>query len=166
MMRRHLLYGSYTDKSNEVLQTGASLMRDRVRSGLIAALVLAVVALAIQGGQEMAYRAEARALFVATMQTECNEALAQANSLSRTAGANSSSTLGRIRSSVRAMEDVNRIRMNLDGGRAYVPDETFSELYTILDNYSSRLLTGMNTGDMQGQLQAALEALQAMVGAL
>ena len=165
-MRRHLLYGSYTDKSSEVLQTGAGLMRERVRNGVIIALVVAVAALAVVGGQAVAYRSEARSLFIATMQTECNEALAQANSLSRTAGANSSATLGRIRSSVRAMEDVNRMRGNLEGGRYFVPEETFSQLYTILDNYSSRLTTGMNTGDMQGQLQTALEALQAVIQGL
>ena len=165
-MRRHLLYGSYTDKSNEVMQTGAGLMRQRVRTGIIIVLVLAVTALGILGGQAMAYRAEARSLFISTMQTECIEALNQTNSLSRTAGANSAATLGRIRSSVRAMEDVNRIHGALEGGRAFVSDETFTALYNILDNYSSRLLTGMNTGDMQGELQAALEALQTVIFAL
>ena len=163
IMRRHLLYGSYTDKSNEVTLTGAGLLRERVRTGLIILLLLAVVALSVFGGQAMYYRSEARSLFLATMQTECIEAINQTNSLSRTAGANSSATLGRIRSSVRAMEDVNRIHGNLEGGRAFVSEETFSALYEILDNYSSRLLTGMNTGDMQGQLQAALESLQTMV---
>ena len=162
-MRRHLLYGSYTDKSNEILQTGASVMRHRVRTGVIIALALAVIALSVFGAQAMAYRSEARSLFISTMQTECIEALNQANSLSRTAGANSAATLGRIRASVRAMEDVNRMQGNLENGRAFVPVETFTELYSILDNYSSRLLTGMNTGDMQGQLQAALEALQTLV---
>lgn len=163
IMRRHLLYGSYTDKSNEVMMTGASLMRERVRTGAIILLVLVAAVLGILGGQAMYYRSEARSLFFSTMQTECIEAINQANSLSRTAGANSSATLGRIRSSVRAMEDVNRIQGNLEGGRAFVTDETFSALYEILDNYSSRLLTGMNTGDMQGQLQTALESLQTMV---
>ena len=162
-MRRQLLYGSYTDKSGEVMQTGAGLMRERVRIGAIIVLALAVAALAVLGGQAMAYRAEARSLFIATMQTECIEALNQSSSLSRTAGANSSATLGRIRASVRTMENVNRLQGSLDGGRAFVPEETFSELYTILDSYSSRLLTGMNTGDMQGELQSALEALQAVV---
>ena len=165
-MRRQLLYGSYTDKSGEVMQTGAGLMRERVRIGAIIVLALAVAALAVLGGQAMAYRAEARSLFVMTMQTECTEALNQSSSLSRTAGANSSATLGRIRASVRAMEDVNRIQGNLDHGRFFVPEETFAELYTILDSYSSRLLTGMNTGDMQGQLQTALEALQTLIAEL
>ena len=163
VMRRHLLYGSYTDKSSEVLQTGAGLMRERVRTGVIIVLILAVAALGIFGGQAMAYRSEARSLFISSMQTECIEALNQANSLSRTAGANSAATLGRIRSSVRAMEDINRIQMGLEGGRTFVAEETFSDLYSILDNYSNRLLTGMNTGDMQGQLQTALEELQTLI---
>ena len=165
-MRRHLLYGSYTDKSNDVMLTGAGVMRERIRTGVIIVLILAVATLAVLGGQAMAYRSEARSLFAVTMQTECVEALNQVSSLSRTAGANSSATLGRIRSNVHSMETVNRLQNNLEGGQAFVPSETFSELYTILDQYSSRLLTGMNTGDMQGELQAALEALQAMISEL
>lgn len=161
-MRRHLLYGGYRDKSGDVLQTGASVTRARVRNGLIALLVLALAVMGVLGGQAMAYRTETRALFVSILQTECIDALSQVNSLSRTAGANSSVTLGRIRASIRVMENINRLHLNLDN-RAYISDETFSELYTILDNYSSRLLTGMNTGDMQGQLQTALEALQTLI---
>lgn len=161
-MRRQLLYGSYTDKSNEITQTGAALMRERVRMVLIILLAAAVIVLGVLGGRAMYYRSEARSLFVATMQTESGEALSLANSLSRTAGANSSATLGRIRSSVRAMETVNRLKGNLDG-QPFLPEEIFSELYTILENYSSRLQTGMNTGDLQGELQAALETLQTKI---
>lgn len=166
-MRRHLLYGSYTDKSNEVLQTGAGLMRERVRNILTIALVLAVAGLAIIGGRALAYRAESRSLFVATMQTECNEALSLTNSLSRTAGASSSTTLGRIRSNVHTMDTLNQLHANLEGGgQYYVPVEVFTNLYTILDNYSNRLITGLNTGDLQGELQTALEGLQALISEL
>ena len=164
-MRRHLLYGSYTDKSNEVMQTGAGLMRERIRNILILVLVLVIAGLGVIGGQALAYRREARGLFTATLQTECNEALSLSNSLSRTAGANSSATLGRIRANLHAMETANRFHQNLDG-HALLPDETFSKLYAILDTYSSRLLTGMNTGDLQGELQTALEALQTQVAGL
>lgn len=166
MMRRHMLYGSYTDKSSEVLQTGAGLMRERVRNVLILVLVLAVAAMAVLGGQAFAYRSETRALFVATMQTECNEALSLTNSLSRTAGANSSTTLGRIRANVHTMDNLNELHARLEGGRYYVPTEKISNLYTILDNYSNRLITGLNTGDLQGQLQAALEELQGLISKL
>ena len=159
MMRRQLLYGSYTDKSHEAAQTAAGMMRDRVRTVLILVLLVALVAMGIYGGQAVRYRAEARSLLVSTMQTESNEAVSLANSLSRTAGGNSAATLGRIRASVRAMETANRMKGNLDG-KFFLPEETFLDIYTILENYSNRLLTGMNTGDLQGELQAALEALQ------
>lgn len=159
MMRRQLLYGSYTDKSHEAAQTGAGVMRDRVRTVLIVILLAGLIAMGILGGRAMYYRTEARSLFVATMQTESNEAVSLANSLSRTAGGNSAATLGRIRACVHAMETANRMQGNLDG-RAFVPEETFSDIYTILETYSTRLLTGMNTGDLQGELQTALEALQ------
>ena len=166
MMRRQKLYGSYTDKSAEVLQTGAGLMRERVRNILLILLVLAVAGLAVVGGRAFAYRSETRSLFVATMQTECNEALSQCNSLSRTAGANSSATVGRIRANIHTMDTLNQLHARLEGGHYYVPVETFTELYTILDNYSSRLLTGLNTGAEQGKLQTALEELQALVSGL
>lgn len=162
MMRRQLLYGSYTDKSHETAQTAAGVMRDRVRTVLIIVLLVALVAVGVYGAQAVRYRMEARSLLVATMQTESNEAVSLANSLSRTAGGNSAATLGRIRANVHAMETANRMQANLEG-RPFLPEETFSEIYTILENYSSRLLTGMNTGDLQGELQTALEALQAKV---
>lgn len=166
IMRRHLLYGSYTDKSGEVLQTGASVFRDRIRTGLLIVLALAVAAMAVIGGQAVAYRSEARALYIATMQTECTEALSMTSSLSRTAGASSSTTLGRIRANVHTMEAVNRFQGNLEGGHPFVPEETFSALYALLDSYGSRLLTGMNTGDLQGDLQTALETLQTTLSGL
>ena len=161
MMRRQLLYGSYTDKSRESAQTGAGLMRDRVRTVLILGLLAALIAMGVYGGQAIRYRMESRSLLIATMQTESNEAVSLANSLSRTAGGNSAATLGRIRANVHAMENANRMRANLDG-RPFLPEETFSDIYTILENYSTRLLTGMNTGDLQGELQTALEALQVL----
>ena len=159
MMRRQLLYGSYTDKSREAAQTAAGVMKDRVRTVLILVLLAGLVAMGIVGAQAMRYRTEARSLLVGTMQTESNEAVSLANSLSRTAGGNSAATLGRIRASVHAMETANRMKGNLDR-HAFLPEETFQAIYKILDEYNSRLLTGMNSGDLQGELQAALEALQ------
>lgn len=167
MMRRHLLYGSYSDKSSDVLQTSANLMWDRIRNVLVIVLILGIVAMAVYAGRAVSYQSDARELFVKAMQTEMTEALSLSSSLSRTAGANSNTTLGRIRACVHAMDTINEIHGNLEGGgRYYVPVETFSSLSTILDNYSSRLLTGLNTGDMQGELQDALEQLQTMVSGL
>lgn len=165
-MRRQLLYGSYSDRSRVSGQTGASVMRERVRNILVAVLILVIVALGVTGGRAIAYRSSARGLFVSTLQTECDTALGHCSTLSRTGGANSSAMLGRIRASVYAMDMANQYNGILEGGRRLVPDDRFTALYDILDQYANRLLTGMNTGDMQGELQAALEELQTLVAAL
>lgn len=162
-MRRHLLYGSYTDKSTETQQTGAGQRRERVRNILVILLVVIIAAMGVFGGQAIAYRSEARTQLVAIMQAECRDAVSQTNTLSRTAGANSAATLGRIRSCVHAMDTVNTLRAGLERGRYFLPVETFTALYATLDNYSSRLLTGMNTGDLQGELEQELIALQDIV---
>lgn len=164
-MRRQMLYGSYHDKSSEVLQTGASLMRERIRNVLVIVLALVIAALAVIGGQALAYRSEARSRFLVTMQTEVNEAVAQCSSLSRTAGASSSSALGRIRANIHTMDTVNSLRQSLEGAY-YVLPEKFTELYAMLDSYSSRLQTGLNTGDLQGDLQMKLEELQSLIAGL
>lgn len=166
-MRRHSLYGGYSDKSSEVVQTGKNLLFDRIRNVLMILLIAGIIAMAVYAGRAVSYQSDARELFVQTMQNEITEALSLSSSLSRTAGANSNTTLGRIRACVQTMDTVNQIQGNLEGGgRYFVPLETFSSLTAILDNYSSRLLTGLNTGDMQGELQTALENLQLLVSGL
>lgn len=165
-MRSGSMYESYKDKSNEALQTGASVMQRRISIAVIIVLLGSVIALGILGGRAMFYRSEARSLFISTIQTESNESVSLVNSLSRTAGTNSSATLGRIRANVRTVETANRLYGSLEGGKTLLPAEIFTELYTILENYSSRLQTGMNTGDLQGDLLAKLEEMQALAAAL
>lgn len=64
----------------------SSQLRRRVQSIFTMLLLVAVIALAIFGGNAMRYQSSAHELFVQKIQTECGNALQLCNTLSRTAG--------------------------------------------------------------------------------
>lgn len=159
--------GNYRMGSRGGMAEGSPTLWQRARDVLILLLVAAVVALAVLGGQAMAYRASAHDLFVKRIQTECGDALTLTASLSRTAGANSAATLGRIRSHVYTMDTLNQLNVGLEGGdRFFVDEAEFSALYGLLDEYSNKLITGMVTGDLQTALTEQLTALLAQLNEL
>lgn len=159
------MYHRYTSRAGGLNPQGNRL-KERLRTGLILLLVAAVVLLAVFGGRAMAYRSEAHTTFVSRMQTECGNAISQTSSLSRTAGANSSATLGRIRSHIYAMDTINQINVGLDGDGYLVSNDQFTALYELLDEYVTTLTTGMATGDLQTSLTNSLNELYALVDAL
>ena len=132
----------------------------RFKNFLLLILLIGVIVLAIFGGRGMAFRSEAKTLFISKIQLECGNALNLTNGLSRTAGATSSQTLGRIRSHVYAMETINDLSVGLEGASGYlIQDDWFTTLYAVLDEYSNKLITGMTTGDQQTTLLGALQTL-------
>lgn len=140
--------------------TGAPKLKERVKSVVLLLLLIALVLLAVFGVPAMRFRAEAKELFIARIQLECGNALSLTNSLSRTAGANSSVTLGRIRSCVYAMETINSLNVGLNGASGWIIQEDwFTSLYSMIDSYSSQLLTGMSTSEQQTALYSALQTL-------
>lgn len=159
------MYHRYTSRAGGLNPQGNRL-KERLRTGLILLLVAAVVLLAVFGGRAMAYRSEAHTTFVSRMQTECGNAITLTSSLSRTAGANSSATLGRIRSHIYAMDTINQINVGLEGGGYLVGNDQFTALYALLDEYVTTLTTGMATGDLQTSLTNSLNELYALVNAL
>ena len=122
-------------------------------------LLAAVILLAVFGGRAISFEAETRSTFIQRMQTECNDAVSLTTALSRTAGASSSATLGKIRSHVYAMDAINQLNVGL-GGNYLISNDIFTSLYAIIDDYSNRLITGMVTGDSQTALANALTTLQ------
>lgn len=158
------MYQRYTSRTGG-MQSGGNAMVNRIRNIIMLVLVLAVLMLSIFGGRAMSYQAESHTTFVHRLQTECNDALSLTSSLSRTAGASSSATLGKIRSHVYAMDTINQLNMGLDGTYLVSNDE-FTNLYAIIDDYSNRLITGMVTGDQQTALTGALTALAETVAYL
>lgn len=143
---------------------GSDQLRRRVQTIFTMLLLAAVIALAIFGGNALRYQAAAHELFVQKIQTECGNALQLCNTLSRTAGSSSSSTLGKIRQHVYSMQTINDLNVGLEGASGWMVQESyFSNLYTLLDNYETKLVTGMTTGDYQTQLLQTLTELYEQV---
>ncbi|MGN0747127.1 MAG: hypothetical protein ACI4ML_10665 [Aristaeellaceae bacterium] len=159
------MYQHYMSRKGSSMQPGGNTLFNRIRTALILVLLAAVILLAIFGGRAMSFEAETRSTFVHRMQTECNDALSLTTALSRTAGASSSATLGKIRSHVYAMDTINQLNVGL-GGNYLISNDTFTSLYAIIDDYSNRLITGMVTGDSQTALANALTSLQETVAYL
>lgn len=145
-------------------RSGSSVVRQRLHSVLTLLLLAAVVALAIFGGNAMRYESSAHDLFIRKMQVECASAVQACNTLSRTAGSSSSSTLGKIRQHVYSMQTINELNVGLSGASGWLVQETyFSNLYAMLDEYENKLITGMTTGDAQTQLLQTLTNLYNLV---
>lgn len=158
------MYHRYTSRSEGRQSTASPRLQERIRNILLILLTVACILLAIFGGRAMSFQADASATFVRRIQTECNDALSLTGSLSRTAGANSAATLGRIRSHVYAMDTINQLNVGLQGAGGYLIDNAvFTQLYSLLDDYSDKLITGMQTGDLQTELTTSLTELSGLV---
>lgn len=161
------MYHRYTSRAEGMQTSTSPRLKDRIRNIVLAVLLVACILLGIFGGRAMNFQSEAHTTFVRRMQTECNDALGLTASLSRTAGANSAATLGRIRSHLYAMDTINQLNVGLQGAGGYlINNDVFTALYAMLDEYSDKLITGMQTGDLQTSLTTSLNDLAAMVSAL
>lgn len=130
-------------------------------------LLLLTVAMAVFGVlyfRSNTYYTASKSLFVDTMQSECANAVAMSRNMSLTAGASSYEALAKIRSYIHAMETINDLHLALEGpGNLLVPEDEFDHIYSVLNDYSTKVSTGMTTGDVSAQLRSALEILQQMV---
>lgn len=161
------MYHRYTSREEGVQPSSAPRTAERIRNLLLILLAAACIVLAVFGGKAMSYQADSRVTFIRRMQTESNDALSMTSSLSRTAGANTSATLGRIRSRVYAADLINQLSFALDSGEGYlIGTEVFTNLYALLDEYSDKLITGTQTGDVQSALTTALTQLADMTALL
>lgn len=154
------MYHRYTSRAEGVQYSGAPRLRERIRNILLIVLAAACILLAIFGGRAMSFQSDARTTFIRRMQTESNDALSMTSSLSRTAGANTSATLGRIRSRVYAVDTINQLNLGLDNEAGYlIGNDVFTNLYALLDDYADKMITGTQTGDVQTSLTTALTEL-------
>lgn len=154
------MYRRYTSREEGTQYSGAPRLRERIRNILLIFLTIACILLAIFGGRAMSLQTESRTTLIHRMQTESSEALSMTSSLSRTAGASSSATLGRIRSRVYAVDVINQLQAGLTGTGGYlVSSDVFTDIYTLLDDYSDKLTTGTQTGEIQSALTTALTSL-------
>lgn len=161
------MYRRYTSREGGTQYTGAPRLRERIRNVLLIVLTVACIILAIFGGRAMSLQAETRSTLIHRMQTESSEALSMTSTLSRTAGASSSATLGRIRSRIYAVDTINQLHIGLTGTGGYlISTDVFTEIYALLDDYSDKLTTGTKTGDVQSSLTTALTNLVSLAEAL
>lgn len=131
---------------------------------LILLLLIAIGVLGMLFIRTSAYQTNAKQQFVDTIQAECASAVALSRNMSLTAGASSYEALAKIRSNIYAMETINEMNLALEGpGNVLVPEDQFTYVYNVINDYSTKVSTGMTTGDVSAQLRSALEVLQQLV---
>lgn len=160
------MYHRYTSRNEGFQSNGTPRLADRIRNIVLLLLLIACILLGFFGGRAMRLQAETHTTYIRRMQTECNDALTLTSSLSRTAGANSAATLGRIRSHLYAMDTINQLNAGLGNNGYLVSNDEFTTLYAVLDDYSNKLITGMQTGDLQTALTNQLTDLSMTVADL
>lgn len=158
------MYQRYTSRSGGTQSEGGKVWKG-IRVAVFTLLTAAVITLAIMGIPAIQYREATHQTLTERMRAECGSALSYTQSLSRTAGASSSSVLGQIRSRIYAADTLNDLAFSL-GGRYLVPKAEFDSLYTIMDDFLNRSMTGMVTGDQQTALTGALENLVTVMAEL
>ena len=146
-------------------ESPSQVRKNRIRTGVTIVLLLALIGLTIYNANAVIYRNASQELIPAYMRSECNSAISQVNSLSRTAGASSSAVLGKIRGHVYSMETLNEMYTALNS-RELIPHEVFDRIYQLLDDYADKLITGMTTGDMQSLLLSEVQGLMGYINIL
>ena len=139
--------------------------RNRIKNILIFLLVAALAALLVVSLPLFRNRENTRSLYIQQIQRECQDALNDTSTLSRTAGADSSAILSRVRSNIHTIRTVNSLS-GTDGNRPLMEDERLLTMQNMVDRYLAFLTTGMDTGEYTTSLQTALSELQEIVGNL
>ncbi len=101
------------------------------------------------------------------LRSEAQAAVNSVNSLSRLGATSTSSTLGRIRQHVHGIEVINDLNVGMYGevGRLY-PQSVFDNLYSIIDTYDAKLISGQKVNDSLTALSEAVNELYDMTMAI
>ena len=160
------MYRRYS-QVNENAVPVSQVRRNRMKNIPILLLIAALVAVTVVSVPALRSRNAMRELYIRRMQVEISDAAKQTTSLSRSAGADSSAILARIRSNVYAIRMINEMSIGQEGAAGrLLQEETLSTLQSFIDNYLAFLTTGMDTGEYQTNLQNDLNALQITINAL
>ncbi len=131
---------------------------------ILLAIALAVSLILLLPGASA--RQTAHRYTTAQMLEECEEAVQQVARLSRTASSSSYDVLAGVRSEIYAIDTLNRAEQAVFGGTQMIPQNVFTSLYATLDSYYAKLITGVQTGDLQTELSAGLMDLHQRIEAL
>ena len=96
----------------------------------------------------------------AKIRSEMTHAISQTNALSRLGATSTSGGLGRIRQYIHGIEVINELNVGMYGevGRLYKQSD-FDAIYTIIDAYDAKLVSGQKVNDSLALLAAAIEQL-------
>lgn len=137
---------------------------DRVRSIIIILLLVMLAGVGIVGAQSFAFRGKCDETMLNRAMTECGEAINQVNTLSRSGGSDTAAVLGKIRSNIHAVDVLSAMHQTLYG-RALVGSSTLTELYSVIDSYSTKLKNGSATIDELTRLTDQLSVMQTQLNA-
>lgn len=137
----------------------------RLQGIVILALLVVLIIGLIYAGPAMKQKNDEAELVRGRLLSECEGAVTRVQRLSRTAGSNSSQTLGEIRSYIYSMDVLNQVHLSLTG-QQLLDTGHFTTIYSLIETYGSQLLSGSDTGAMQTTLTNALSELYLQVQAL
>lgn len=103
----------------------------------------------------------------ARLRSEAQHAVSSVNSLSRLGASSTSAMLGRIRQYVHGIEVINDLNVGMYGevGRLYA-QSVFDDIYTIIEDYDARLVSGQKVNDTLSSLSDAINELSSLTTAL
>ena len=143
-------------------RTAEHARKEKIKTVAIILMAVMLLGVGISCFQAMAFKGKAEDLIVARAMTECSQAVGHVNSMSRSGGSDTAGVLGKIRANVNAIDVLSGIRQSLYG-QELAPRATFSQLYSVIDSYSSKLLNGSSTIEALTNLADGLTILQAML---
>ena len=158
------MYRRYSQRNGDGLSL-TQMKRNRIKDIVILLLAAAVIAMAVFMIPTIKGQNEERGTYIRRFQMEAEEASHQTNSLSRTAGADSASILAKIRSNIYAVKKLNE-HYSSQHGAPLLAESDLQEMVNMIDRYLAALTTGTTTGTYQTDLQATIDQMVEVLGAL
>ena len=143
----------------------SQINRNRIKNILIVLLLVALIALLVISLPLIRKQNDARASYILRIQTECEDAVRQAYTLSRNAGSDSASNLAKIRCNIYSIRIINDI--STAAGSQLLEKDSLMTIQNMVDRYQEYVgAGGLRTGEYATTLQSALEELQVTVSNL
>ena len=143
----------------------SQINRNRIKNVLIFLLLAALIAMLVISLPLIRKQNDARDNYILRIQTECEDAVRQAYTLSRNAGSDSASSLAKIRCSIYAIRIINDISSS--SGSPLLDKDNLMTIQNMVDRYQEFVgAGGLRTGEYATTLQSALEELQVTVSNL
>ena len=122
-------------------------LRYRVLLVAVVLLLVATVVLSVMSISGNSFKAKSRDQYTQAMSNNVSNAISVVNRLDSVTVSTTSQRPGVVRQYVYALEQVNRISIQMFGERQgrYVPDDAFTALYQDLDNYETLVQSAKNS---------------------